>query len=178
MELAQPHLFSRHDYRRMVETGILREDARVELIEGEILALSPQNKPHAYATARLNRILMELYGHPYVVRPQCPIIIDDLSEPEPDFSVVTEAQLLESAEHPTEAVLLVEIADSSLAFDRIKKARLYGRAHFPEYWIVNLRERNLIVHKQPYENGYQEVTTFLEFDRNAPFQLSSILLPV
>ncbi len=161
----------------MIDTGILTEDSRVELIEGEILALAAINKLHAYTTARLNRLLVERYTDGYVVRPQSPIVIADHSEPEPDFAVVTEAQHLDSPDHPTEALLLVEVADSSLSFDRIKKARLYGRAGFPEYWIVNLRERSLIVHKQPYENGYQEVTTYLEHDAGAPLALQDILLP-
>lgn len=177
MELAQAYRFSRQDYRRMLETGILSYDARIELIEGEILALSPQNKPHAFATARLNRILMQMYGEEYEVRPQSPIVVDDYSEPEPDFAVVSAQDMLENEDHPSQAVLLVEISDSSLAFDRIKKARLYGRAGFPEYWIANLRERSLIVHKQPYENGYQAIVTFLESDQGAPFALSSVLLP-
>ncbi|MBX3168922.1 MAG: Uma2 family endonuclease [Candidatus Eremiobacteraeota bacterium] len=161
----------------MIDTGILPEGSRVEFIEGEILDLAASNKPRAYATTRLNKILVERYSHGYCVRPQCPVVIGDHSEPEPDFAVVTESQLVDSPDHPTEAILLVEVSDSSLAFDRIKKARLYGRAGFPEYWIVNLRERSLIVHKQPYENGYQEITTYLESDAGAPLPLADIFLP-
>lgn len=177
MELAKPHLFTRQDYRKMLDTGILLEGSRVELVEGEILELAAINKFHAYTVGQLTRWLVERYSSDYVVRPQCPVVIGDHSEPEPDFAVVTQAQHLECPDHPTEALLLVEVSDSSLAFDRIKKARLYGRAGFPEYWIVNLRERSLIVHKQPYENGYLEITTYLENDAGAPLPLHEILLP-
>jgi len=177
MELAQSHRFSRQEYYQMLEVGILTEDSRVELIEGEILALAAQNRRHAYATTKLNRLLMNGYGDGYHVRVQLPIQIDDYSEPEPDFAVVSDAQLEASGEHPCEAILLVEVADTSLAFDRIKKARLYGRAGFPEYWVANLREGTLIVHTQPTESGYQKVETFCASDPNCPVALGSVLAP-
>jgi len=177
MELAQAYRFSRRDYYQMLEAGILTEDSRVELIEGEILALAAQNKRHAYCTTRLNRILVNRFGEGYHVRVQLPIIVDEYSEPEPDFAVVTEEQLVKSPEHPTQAVLLVEVSDTSLAFDRIKKARLYARAEFPEYWVVNLRERSLIVHTHPGANGYEHVATFLEDDPASPLDLAEVLLP-
>ncbi|MBT9584831.1 Uma2 family endonuclease [bacterium] len=177
MELAQAYRFSRQDYYQMLESGILTEDSRVELIEGEILALAAQNRPHAYCTTKLTRILLTRFGDGYHVRVQLPIILDNYTEPEPDFAVVTEQQLVESTEHPTQAVLLVEVADSSLAFDRIKKGGLYGRAGFPEYWVVNLRERCLIVHTQPGPNGYQHIQTYEENDLASPLKLTSVLLP-
>lgn len=177
MELAQSYRFSRRDYYQMLEAGILTEHSRVELIEGEILALAAQNKKRAYCITRLTRLLLSRYGDGFHVRVQLPIVVDNYSEPEPDFSVVTDAQLHSEDEHPSQAVLLVEVADSSLAFDRIKKARLYGRAGFGEYWVVNLRERSLIVHTLPGESGFQNVVTYAETDPQCPINLASVLLP-
>ena len=176
MELAQAHRFTRSDYYRMLDTGILTEDSAVELIEGEVVTLSPQNHRHAYSITLLTGILVRAFGEGYHVRVQLPICIDEFTEPEPDLAVVTHRQLADAPEHPREAVLLVEIADSSLAYDRIKKSRIYARAAFPEYWVVNLPEQNLLVHRGPGPNGYQEMRTYTAQETVRPLLLPNTSL--
>ena len=134
----------------MYDAGLFR-DERVELLDGEVIAMSPQNTPHASSVARLNRLLMGVLGDTHSVRVQGPIRLDSHSEPEPDFAIcVYDPDDYESG-HPTpeHILLLIEVSDASLAFDRKRKRVAYARAGIAEYWIVNVPERVVEVSQRP-----------------------------
>ena len=134
----------------MYEAGLFR-DERVELLDGEIIAMSPQNNPHASTIARINNLLIPLLGPKASVRVQLPIRLDPRSEPEPDFAICKLDPDDYAAGHPrpTDILLLVEVADASLAFDRKRKRAAYARAGIPELWIVNLPDHRVEVSSRP-----------------------------
>ncbi|WP_224363787.1 Uma2 family endonuclease [Hyalangium versicolor] len=146
--LGTPHRFTVDAYHRMLETGILDEDDHVELLEGVIVEMSPQGKAHAGVIVRLTRLLVLSLGESFDVRPQLPLTLDEQSEPEPDLAVVP-AGAEGSAEHPSHALLVVEVANASLARDREVKARLYARASIPEYWLVDVGRKSIEVYRDP-----------------------------
>ena len=120
----------------MIEAGILGEDDRVELINGEIVTVSPQQSPHATGVTLVADELRLAYSRDYTVRIQLPLVLDPDSEPEPDVAVVVGKPRDYRKAHPTTAVLAVEVADSSLVKDRTEKAQLYARHGIIEYWIM------------------------------------------
>jgi Uma2 family endonuclease len=145
----EPRRLSVADYHRMIEAGILDEDERLELLEGVIVAVSPPNRPHAYVIQRLNALLVRQLGPRYAVLPQLPLTLGEQSEPEPDLAVVDAAAAASKEAHPSQAFLVIEVADDSLRKDRLVKGPLYARFGVPEYWIVNLPERCVEVHRDP-----------------------------
>lgn len=145
----QTKRWTRQEYDRMAEAGVFDPGERVQLLEGEIIAMTPQNSPHAVAIGKTERALERLYGPNVWVRVQMPMLIDPDSEPEPDLAVVPGQPDAYLKEHPRTALLVVEVADTTLALDRDRKARIYARAGIPEYWIVNLTERCLEVYRDP-----------------------------
>lgn len=150
MALAPPRRrrWSRQEYHRMVEVGLLQDDDRVELLDGEIVEMSPPGPPHSAVITRANSLLLRIFGEAFYVRVQLPVALDKYSEPQPDFAVIR-VQDLDDEEHPATALLVLEVSDSSLRYDRVRKSRAYARAGIPEYWIVNLRERQLEVQRDP-----------------------------
>lgn len=156
--------FTREEYHKLAELGILREDERVELIEGEIIKMAPASPEHVAETHSLYDRLRRLFGKSYTVRLQAPLALGD-SEPEPDLAVVQGAAKDYLHAHPTHAVLVVEVAQTSLQYDREVKSSLYAKAGIPEYWIINLQSRQLEVYRDPAESpearyGYQYQTQF------------------
>jgi Uma2 family endonuclease len=151
MILAAPALrrWTRDEYYKMAGAGIFAPGERVELIEGEIIAMTPQDSPHATAGSLAEEALRGAFGPEFHVRSQRPLNLGQESEPEPDAAVVRGRPRDYVHAHPTTAVLVVEISDTTLAFDRGPKAALYARAGIPEYWIVNLVDRVLEVHRDP-----------------------------
>lgn len=133
----------------MIDAGILDEDENVELLEGVIVRVSPQKRPHARVIQRLNRMLVERTGVEYAVLPQLPLTLGDFSEPEPDFAVVRAEDARSNDEHPHTALLVVEVAKSTLSKDRNLKASLYARFGIAEYWIVNLKDACVEVYRDP-----------------------------
>ncbi|MFL5345309.1 MAG: Uma2 family endonuclease [Hyalangium sp.] len=143
-----PHRFSVDAYHRMLESGILDEDDRVELLEGVIVELSPRGVAHARIITRLTKLLVLSLGDAFDVRPQVPLTLDGQSEPEPELAVVP-ASAVPSDEHPHHALLVVEVASASLARDRDVKARLYARASIPEYWLIDADKACIEVYREP-----------------------------
>jgi Uma2 family endonuclease len=145
-----PYRFNVEQYHRMIETGILEENDKVELIEGLILEMSPVGSPHWYVVHEVTEVLSNLAGDEWLVFPQGPITLGD-GEPEPDICVVRGKSADYKARYPgpREIGLLVEVADSSLEFDRKIKLRMYAAAGIPEYWIINLRDRQVETHRDP-----------------------------
>ncbi len=140
---------TRLEYEALVERGVLDEDDRIELLNGRLVFREPQGSRHAAACLRIRIALDQAFGRDFHVRPQFPIALDDVSEPEPDIAVVRGRIEDYLDTHPTSPELIVEVADSSLAQDRHRKARLYARAGVADYWIVNLRAGVLEVYRDP-----------------------------
>ncbi|MEX0828764.1 MAG: Uma2 family endonuclease [Nitrospirales bacterium] len=141
--------WTRKEYDRLGEAGILDPSERVQLLEGDIVTLTPQNSPHAAAIGKTQRVLERLYGPNVWVRVQMPLIIDPDSEPEPDLAVVSGTPDDYVTEHPRTALLVVEVSDTTLPLDRNRKRPIYARAGIPEYWIVNLSDHCLEVYRDP-----------------------------
>jgi Uma2 family endonuclease len=136
------------EYHRMIEAGILGEDEHVQLIDGFLVAMTPQGSLHALVIQRLTAALVRAVGNDLAVRPQLPLSLPDDSEPEPDAAVVR-AEDQSRDHHPRRALLVVEVAADSLRLDRGRKSALYARAGIPEYWIVNLEDTSVEVRRQP-----------------------------
>jgi Uma2 family endonuclease len=146
---ATPRRWTRQEYDRMVEVGILRDGEKLELIDGEILHKMTQGEPHRVGIVLAQYALQQAFGPGFVICVQLPLATDDSSEPEPDLAVLRGSPRDYDGMHPRSALLAVEVADTSLRFDRLKKASLYSRSGIPEYWIVNLIDGRLEVHRDP-----------------------------
>jgi Uma2 family endonuclease len=151
----QVHRWTRQQYEQMVLAGIFHPAERLELIEGEIFDMTPQSSLHATTVCLVEDTLRSLYREGYYVRVQMPLAIDGDSEPEPDIAVVTGRPRDYRNAHPHTAVLIVEVADHSLSYDRGQKKTVYARNKIPEYWIVNLAENSLEVYRNPTQDSYQ-----------------------
>jgi Uma2 family endonuclease len=162
----------------MVDAGVLGPDDRVELIEGEILVMSPEKSRHAAVVDLVAETLRKVFGAGHTVRVQHPIILGDLSEPGPDVCVVRGGPRDYLDSHPTGAMLVVEVSDSSLAFDRTEKARLYASAGIAEYWIVNLVDGCVEVQRDPMNAGYSTVTRHTAGETLAPLAVSAAEISV
>ena len=141
--------WTRREYDRMIDAGVLTPEDRVELIDGDIIAVTPQKSRHATAVSLAGTALRQAFGDDVHVRSQLPLALDRTSEPEPDIAVVAGSPRDYRDAHPSTALLIVEIADTSLEFDRTKKAALYARAGILDYWIVNLVDEVVEVHGNP-----------------------------
>jgi Uma2 family endonuclease len=141
--------WSRTEYDRLIEVGVFHPDDPVELLGGELIVAEPQGSAHHTAVGLMEDVLRAALGAGWLVRSQGPIALDDDSEPEPDVAVVRGQRRDYSQQHPSRPVLVVEVAESSLAFDRRHKGSLYARAGLGDYWILNLIDRVLEVHRSP-----------------------------
>ena len=149
--------WTREKYDRAVEAGVFGPDDRLELIEGQLLAVNPQGSRHAAIVDQAGDVLRGVFGPGCRVRIQCPLVAGDDSEPEPDIAVVPGQARDYLDAHPTSAVLVVEVSDDSLPRDRILKQRLYARHGIPEYWILALPDARLEVYRDPPPDGYRTV---------------------
>lgn len=153
--------FTADEYQRMGEAGIFPPGDRVELIEGEILTMSPIGSPHAAAVARGTHALITTTGGQCIVRVQLPIRLDGYSEPEPDFALAWPRDDFYRTAHPgpTDVMLVIEVADTTLRYDREVKGPLYARSGIVEYWLVDLNDETVTCYSKPENGGYREVTT-------------------
>ena len=156
------HKLNVHDYHRMADAGILGEDDRIELIDGDLIDMAPIGPGHAAIVNGLNEALVMACAGRAIVSPQNPIRLDRSSEPQPDLAVLRRrADFYAAGEPPgpADVLLLIEVADSSLRFDRTVKLPLYARAGIAELWIVDLHRRALDAYRRPAGDGYGELTT-------------------
>jgi Uma2 family endonuclease len=169
-----PTRFTVEQYFGLVEAGLLAEDDRVELLEGVVVSMSPRTARHDAAVCRVHEALRSGVGDRAVVRVQCTLVLPPHRAPEPDVTVVPGTLKQYDTRHPTTALLVVEVADASLPQDRITKGRMYAAAGVPEYWIVNLRDDQVEVHRapDPIAGVYREVRTARPGD-----ELALALLP-
>lgn len=157
----QKRLFTVDEYHLMGEVGILREN-RVELIEGEILTMSPIGAAHIGAVNKLNRYLNQQWPDRWIVSVQNPLKISRISEPQPDLAILKYRPDFYSAEKPSapDAVLLIEVCDSSLPYDKEVKVPLYAQADIPETWLLDLEKNCLIQYLSPQNGLYLSVREF------------------
>jgi len=143
--------WSRVEYNKLIEEDIFQPGERLELLAGQLVVREPQGTPHATGIRLVTRALRDVFqAGTWIVDMQLPVALDEESEPEPDVTVTAGDPRDFLPSHPARPVLVVEVAESSLALDREEKGSLYARAHVPEYWILNLRDRALEVYREPH----------------------------
>jgi Uma2 family endonuclease len=176
----QRRRFTVDDYYAMAHAGILHEDDRVELIEGEIIEMASIGSRHAACVDRLNRILVRQAGEDAVVRVQNPVRLSDLSEPQPDLALLRPRTDFYAERHPLppDTILIIEVADSTLGYDRGIKVPLYGRTGIPELWIVNLDERVVELFADPGEGRFRKRAELGSGAVLRPRLLASVRVPV
>jgi Uma2 family endonuclease len=162
------HLWTRTEYERLVDAGGFDEDARIELLDGEIWEMSPIGTPHATCSLLVEQALHGITGSEFHVRGERPFALDDVSEPQPDVIVVPGAIRDYSQAHPGACVLLVEVSDTSLSHDRGRKLAAYARNLVPEYWIVDVQASSLEVYRDPADATYQSKSVLGRDDKLTP----------
>ena len=186
MKLTKPQAlrWTREEYYRMAAAGLLG-DRRVELIRGEIIEMSPQDSLHATGISLVDTALRRVFAQGFVVRVQLPLSLGRDSDPEPDLAVVRGSPRDYLRTHPRTAVLIVEVAESSLEYDRETKGALYAEAGITDYWIVNLTDRSLEVYRDPRINPrgpdefrYMLVKTLGASEAVSPLAMPQAALPV
>ena len=172
--------FTVAEYYRMAEVGILRHDERVELIEGEIILMPPIGPRHAGDVIRSIRLFSRLDDARFVLQIQNPLHLAEQSEPEPDVMLLRPRSDDYTASHPTPAdvLLVIEVADSSLDYDRAVKVHIYGRAGVPETLVLNLPEDCIEGFDQPGPEGYARHTIYRRGDQIRPVSLPDLELAV
>lgn len=144
----RPYRWTRKEYYELGKLGFFG-DKNVELIEGEVIEMSPIYSPHATAVTLADDVLREIFGKGWVVRVQAPLSLGTDSDPQPDAAVVAGKTRDFKDAHPTTAALIIEVAASSLAYDRKQKGSLYAKAGIADYWIVNVEEKQIEVYRRP-----------------------------
>jgi Uma2 family endonuclease len=140
--------WTREEFRRLYESGFFDPEERVELIEGEIVIMTPPGPEHTDPILYGTPLLVGLYGGTHLVGVQVPLNLGLISEPQPDFSLVAKGSVSRGA-LPTTADLVIEVSYSSLAYDRKEKLELYAKAGIPEYWIINVAKREVEAFRDP-----------------------------
>jgi Uma2 family endonuclease len=165
--LGDVYRFSVEDYERLVGCGVLDEDAPIELLDGVIIRKMPKGPRHSKCLIRCRRHLERLIpGDGFHVRTETPVRLPEFSEPEPDVSVARGDDERYTDRHPgpSDVVLIVEIAEASLARDRVAKRDVYARAGIPNYWVVNLVDRRVEVYSDPKDAAYSTTSVAGETD--------------
>lgn len=153
-------LFTREEYHRMGEAGVLRPDERVELIRGEIVEMSPIGRRHVAFVDNLTQLLVTRLAGRAIVSVQNPVAISDDTEPRPDLKVLRRRDVpyKEREAWGEDVLLLIEVAETSLRYDRTTKLDIYAGAGIPEYWVVDARTESVGVHRDPRDGRYQDVS--------------------
>lgn len=161
IEPVKQRRFSVQEYHQMADMGIFHPTERLELINGTIVTMSPQNPPHASTTARVGDYLRELTTGIAKIRSQLPVRLHDFSEPEPDVAVVRSDRRDYADRHPTPAdiFLIVEVSDATLDFDIDEKKLDYARSEISDYWVVDINGEQLFVFRNPVNSEYQTAIT-------------------
>jgi Uma2 family endonuclease len=174
----RPRLWSRAEYERLVAAGVFGPDDRVELLEGEIIETSPEKSRHAATVDLALDALRRAFGSTHTIRVQHPLAAGDGSEPQPDLAVVPGSARDHVDRHPAFASLVVEVSDTSLAYARGRKARVYAQAGIADYWIVNLVEVVLEVHRDPGADGYRTIVKLRAGETVSPLAAASSTVAV
>jgi Uma2 family endonuclease len=177
LELPQRR-WSVDEYHRMVSAGILTASDRVELLDGCIIERVPQEPPHASTTSSFGNEFVMLFAGKAWVRQQLPITIAPNSEPEPDIAVVRLDANRYRDRHPApeDVYLLIEVAASTLSYDRDRKARIYAKARIPEYWVIDVNQRAVLVFREPQGDRYQLQQVFDVKDVLTPVTFPDVMI--
>jgi Uma2 family endonuclease len=172
--------FTVEEYHQMAEAGVFSEDERVELIDGEIIEMAAIGSRHASCVMRLNYLFSQRIGEQAIVNVQNPVHLSLSSEPQPDVALLRPRADFYAQGHPQppDVFLIVEVADSSVGFDRELKAPLYARAGIPEMWLANLTDDHVDVYRHPHPSGYQEIRRVQRGQRLAPAAFPDVDLAV
>jgi len=170
--------FTVAEYMRMAEVGLLDEDSRIELIRGEIVEMSPINVLHALCVNRLTMLLSAKLTGRVIVSVQNPLQIDEYSIPQPDIALwkLPFENYANRLPGPPDVLLVIEVADSSIQYDRKTKTKLYGAAGITDYWIVNLAERQIEVYREPQTDGYRVTTRYKPGETLSPLAFADVNL--
>jgi Uma2 family endonuclease len=173
-------LFTVYDYHKMVDAGILGEDDRVELIRGEIVQMSPIGPPHNGTIHRANWFLSRIIGDLAIIGVQGSIRLDEYDEPQPDLYLLRPKEDFYTSRHagPADILLIIEVADSSLDYDRTTKMQLYAETGVPEYWISDLQNDCIIVYRDLDNAAYRNVQQFRRGEKLTPRLLPGCSIPV
>lgn len=177
----RPAKWTRERFEAALDAGVLA-DWRVEYIEGELIEIPAQKDPHAWSVANLDDWTRSAFGRGFHFRCQLPLRVEDTSEPEPDIAVI-EGPLRRGQGHPTTAALVIEVSHETVRFDR-RNARLYARANVPEYWLLNIPQRQLELHRQPLAGAapdgpwYAEMRVLGEGDSVSPLAVPEATVTV
>lgn len=174
------HCLTAADFRRMAAAGILREDDRIELIEGELIDMAPIGSGHASVVARLNAWLIGSAAGRFIVFPQNPLSLSEHSEPQPDLALLKPRDDYYRAALPTadDVLLVIEVADTTLDYDRTAKVPLYARSGVAEVWLVNLPDAVIEVFREPGAQGYARAIRVERGQRIAPPGFADLVLTV
>lgn len=185
MQTPERRNWTEEEFDRLADLGFFGPEERLELICGDLVKRNSFSPPEATALILSCQALLAVFGLGFDVRSQMPLAVDDYNRPDPDISVVKGVPRDYAKSHPTTAILVLEISDTTLLFDQTQKQGIYARAGIPEYWIVNLRDRLLEVYRQPVPiagyplgHGYQQVLRLTDNDTIAPLAIESATIAV
>jgi Uma2 family endonuclease len=172
MAIAEPVVWrwTVDEYHQAADAGLFGPEDRLELLDGTIFRMSPQRSEHATSCELVEDVLARIFASGYVVRGQKPLTLGPAAEPEPDVAVVSGSIRDYARRHPSTAVLIVEVSDTTVRFDLGRKARTYARAAIPEYWALVLPRRVLVVHREPdtVTGRYRSITEYGATDTASP----------
>lgn len=164
----------------LAEIGFLRNEERVELIRGEIIEMSPINVAHASTVSRLVWLLTKVFGQRVILSVQNPVQLGNESLLQPDVALLRPRDDFYGRQHPgpEDVLLLIEVSDTTLNYDRRTKALLYAEAGIADYWLVNLPERQIEVFREPLSSGYRTLTRYLPGEQVSPLAFADLELNV
>jgi Uma2 family endonuclease len=172
-------VFTVHEYHLMGKAGILTEDDRVELLDGEIVQMTPIGSRHAYCVDRLTQLLVEGLARRALVRVQSPVRLSEHSEPQPDVALLRPDRSYATAHPgPPDILLLIEVAETSVETDRQVKVPMYARAGVPETWVIDLTANRVEVYRQPTSEGYRSTERIGRGNSLAPQVFPELMLSV
>ena len=174
------HRFTVDEYYRMAETGVIKPDARVELLDGQIIDMMPIGPFHGGTVKSLNQLFAGVAKGRFLVSVQDPVRLNDRSEPEPDLMLLKPKADKYKSRHPKpeDVYLIIEVADSTLQFDREEKIPAYGAAGIAEAWLVNLPEQKIEVYREPHFTGYASKAILRPGETASPAAFTDVIIDV
>jgi Uma2 family endonuclease len=165
------HRWTVEEFHQMASAGLLDETDRVELIEGEMIDMAPIGSKHAYLVDKLAQVLTRKSGT-HLVRVQNPIRLGERSEPQPDIAVVKEKNYMDAHPSASEVLLIVEVSDSTLNYDRDIKLGLYARHSIPEVWLLDVNAKEITIYREPAEGQYRLIRKPMAAEVVSPILIS------